>query len=369
MPDPGFLRATVPHLADPAVGMVQARWGHLNRRSSLLTRVQALLLDGHFLVEQAARHAAGRFFNFNGTAGVWRRRCIEEAGGWQHDTLTEDLDLSYRAQLAGWRFVFLPRVVAPAELPGSMTAFRGQQERWTKGSVQTARKLLPRLLAAPLPWPVRAEAAVHFTANFAHLLMVLLAILFFPASLLRASGGGAAPIAADLAVLLFSTFAFWIFYAAAGAAEGRGALRALATMPALMAVGVGLSVNGARAVLQGLRGPVGTFDRTPKQGSVDGDAGGPRAKTEAAKAGQTSGREPEPLSPPAPVPAPAGGAIPLPWIEGALALYLTVCLALALRSGLWSFLPFLVLFWAGFGSMAGAMLLEALRSRGAPAAG
>jgi hypothetical protein len=234
--------------------------------------------------------------------------------------------------------------------------------------VQTARKLLPRLLAAPLPWPVRAEAAVHFTANFAHLLMVALAILFFPASLLRASGGGPAPIAADLAVLLFSTFAFWVFYAAASAAEGRGALRALATMPALMAIGVGLSVNGARAVLAGLRGPVGTFDRTPKQGSVDGDAGGLERSLQW-EARQTTGGGPEPLSPPAPVPAPAGGPVPLPWIEGALAVYLTLCLALALRSGLWSFLPFLVLFWAGFASMAGAMLVEALRSWGAPTAG
>ena len=136
----------MPHFADAKVGMVQARWGHINQDYSLLTKIQAILLDGHFVLEHGGRNRGGRFFNFNGTAGVWRRTAIDDAGGWQHDTLTEDLDLSYRAQLRGWRFVFVPDVIAPAEVPVEMNAFKSQQHRWAKGSIQTCRKLLPRIL-------------------------------------------------------------------------------------------------------------------------------------------------------------------------------------------------------------------------------
>ena len=157
VPGPEFLKAAVPYFADPRVGMVQGRWEHLNRDYSLLTRVQALLLDGHFVIEHAARNRAGCFFNFNGTAGVWRRAAIAAAGGWRHDTLTEDLDLSYRAQLAGWRFVYLPDLSVPAELPVDVGGFKSQQYRWAKGSIQTARKLLGRVLAAPLPLRVKAR--------------------------------------------------------------------------------------------------------------------------------------------------------------------------------------------------------------------
>ncbi|MFQ5720351.1 MAG: cellulose synthase family protein, partial [Acidobacteriota bacterium] len=150
VPPRNFLQATVFEFDDPQVGMVQARWGHLNRRRSWLTRIQAVFLDGHFLVDHVARTRSGCFFNFNGTAGIWRRRCIEDAGGWQADTLTEDLDLSYRAQLRGWRFVYRPDVLAPAELPARMSSFRSQQHRWAKGSIQTARKLLPLLMSGSL---------------------------------------------------------------------------------------------------------------------------------------------------------------------------------------------------------------------------
>src|SRR5687768_16519384 len=169
----------------PSVGLEQARWEHLNREASLLTRVQALLLDGHFVVEHRARHRSGCFFNFNGTAGVWRRQAITSAGGWAHDTLTEDLDLSYRAQLAGWKFVYLPEVAVPAELPAGAASFKAQQRRWAKGSLQTARKLLPRILASRLPWRVKLEACVHLTNNLSYLLMVALSLLLFPAMVLR----------------------------------------------------------------------------------------------------------------------------------------------------------------------------------------
>src|SRR4051795_2663717 len=143
IPGKDFLRQTLPHFTDPKIGMVQARWGHINQDYSLLTKIQSILLDAHFVLEHGGRHRSGAFFNFNGTAGIWRRTAIESAGGWQHDTLTEDLDLSYRAQLRGWRFLFLPNVVAPAELPVEMTAFKTQQARWAKGLIQTGRKILP----------------------------------------------------------------------------------------------------------------------------------------------------------------------------------------------------------------------------------
>src|SRR5205809_371574 len=151
IPTSDFLRRLMPHFGDPGVGMVQARWGHINADYSLLTKIQAILLDGHFVLEHGGRNRSGRFFNFNGTAGVWRRASIEDAGGWQHDTLTEDLDLSYRAQLRGWQFVFVSDVIAPAEVPVEMNAFKSQQHRWAKGSVQTCRKLLPRILRSKLP--------------------------------------------------------------------------------------------------------------------------------------------------------------------------------------------------------------------------
>ena len=172
LPQPEFLRAVAPHfLDDPRVGMVQARWGHLNRSFSMLTRTQALMLDGHHLVENRARSAAGWLFNFSGTGGVWRKQAIADAGGWQHDTLTEDLDLSYRAQLAGWRFVYREDIVTPAELPEDISAFRAQQFRWAKGTVQTARKLLGTLMRAPLSPMQRIEAFFHLTPHFAYPLM------------------------------------------------------------------------------------------------------------------------------------------------------------------------------------------------------
>src|SRR5450759_2489079 len=185
IPSSDFLTRLIPHFRDPKVGMVQARWGHINQDYSLLTKIQAILLDGHFVLEHGGRNRAGRFFNFNGTAGVWRRAAIIDAGGWQHDTLTEDLDLSYRAQLRGWKFVFVPTRIAPAEVPVEMNAFKSQQHRWAKGSVQTCRKLLPRILRSDLPFSVKTEAFFHLTANFNYPLMCILSILMFPSMVIR----------------------------------------------------------------------------------------------------------------------------------------------------------------------------------------
>src|SRR5262249_20536679 len=185
LPQPELLRQLVPYFSDPGVGMVQARWEHLNRDYSLLTRVQSIFLDGHFVIEHTARHRSGRFFNFNGTAGIWRRACLEDAAGWSPDTLPEALDLSYRPQLPGWRFGNLPACTAPAEVPVDVYGFKSQQRRWAKGSLQTGRKLLPAILRSALPWRIKAEAFFHLTNNVSYLLVLSLSLLMVPAIVIR----------------------------------------------------------------------------------------------------------------------------------------------------------------------------------------
>lgn len=263
IPTPDFLRGAIPWFADPGVGMVQGRWGHLNASESWLTVAQSILLDGHFAVEHAARHRSGRWFNFNGTAGIWRRAAIESAGGWHHDTLTEDLDLSYRAQLAGWRFVYDHDLVVPAELPDTMAAFKAQQRRWATGSVQTARKLLGRIWRSPAPMGTRLEATAHLVGNAAYPLIVVLCLGLPLAAL--------APRAdawwVGLALIVAGTLPVVAFYAAAILATDRSRTR-LAAIPVALALGAGMSVNQTGAVLAGFRGAVGTFVRTPKRGSA-----------------------------------------------------------------------------------------------------
>ena len=185
IPDPQILRRSIPFFTDPKVCVVQTRWDHINRNESILTRSQAIFLDGHFAIEHVARNRSDRFMSFNGTAGTWRRAAIDDAGGWHHDTLTEDLDLSYRAQLRGWRFVFLPDLTAPAELPPEIVSFKQQQHRWTKGQVQTAVKLLPALLRAPLPWWVKVESLFHLTCTVVYIPAVILSLVLFPDFLCR----------------------------------------------------------------------------------------------------------------------------------------------------------------------------------------
>ncbi len=213
MPPPDFLRRTVPYFTvNDRLAVVQARWGHLNHDYSLLTRVQAILLDGHFVLEHGARNRSGCFFNFNGTAGVWRRVAIADAGGWQHDTLTEDLDLSYRAQMRGWKFLFLPDLVTPAEVPVEMNAFKSQQHRWAKGSIQTCRKVLPYLLQSNLPLKVKVEAFFHLTANFNYLLMIVLSVLMFPAMVVRYDMGWTEMLLIDVPLFLAATASVFNFY-------------------------------------------------------------------------------------------------------------------------------------------------------------
>src|SRR5262245_54572025 len=212
LPQPDVLERTVDHFVDPKVAVVQCRWEHLNRDFSPLTEAQALMLDGHFIMEHAGRNRSGRFFNFNGTAGIWRRSAIVDAGGWQHDTLTEDMDLSFRAQLRGWRFVYVPEVVAPAEVPMDMNSFKSQQFRWAKGSVQTAKKMLPVVLRAKLPLKVKIEAFFHLTNNFAYLFLVLLAALQLPNLLWREHHGLSEILLLDMPLFFGTSGAIALFY-------------------------------------------------------------------------------------------------------------------------------------------------------------
>ncbi|MCC6521467.1 MAG: glycosyltransferase, partial [Polyangiaceae bacterium] len=270
LPEPDFLRALVGHFRDARVGMVQARWTHLNRTASLLTRVQALMLDSHHLCENRARFGSGLYFNFSGTAGIWRRAAIEDAGGWQHDTLTEDLDLSYRAQLRGWRCIYRPDVTAPAELPEEIAAVRAQQHRWAKGTVQTARKLLGRVWRAPVGLGQKVEAFFHLTPHCAYPLMLLLSLLLLPMMLFFEGGGLGGLMLVDLPVCVVPLGSLAGFYMHAESAQGRPRRKALALLPVIIALGAGLAPHLGRAVLEGARQRGGEFVRTPKRG----DAGG-----------------------------------------------------------------------------------------------
>ena len=269
VPDPDLIQRLLPPLTDPGVGMVQARWDHLNEDAGIVTRAQALMLDAHFQFEHRGRWASGRFFNFNGTAGIWRRSCMEEAGGWEADTLTEDLDLSYRAQMCGWRFVYLEHVGVPAELPERVGAFEVQQKRWAQGGIQTGRKILPRLLRAPLPFRVKSEAVFHLWGHVAHPLTLLLGLLLLPSTIARDTLGLGEWWGADVALFGAATVPFLLFYGAAARTRNRPWRRVVPGVLAALAVGIGLSGPVSRAVFRGFRTSAGAADpfvRTPKSG-------------------------------------------------------------------------------------------------------
>ena len=327
VPPPDILRRLVPSLADPAAGMVQARWDHLNRTQSLLTRVQAIYLDAHFAIESSARHRSGCFFNFNGTAGIWKRACIDDAGGWSAATLTEDLDLSYRAQLAGWRFVFREDVAVPAELPESFSAFREQQHRWAKGSIQTARLILPRLVTARLPLRVKLEALFHLTNNVAYLLTVIVAMMLVPAILIRQCAGFDWTVIADFVLFLISSGSVLHFYLRGQRVLGHHTPTAM-EVAALLPIGIAISLRNSAAILEALVERGGVFLRTPKRGNRT------RALID---------REP---------------VVPIP--EIALAVFFFMAAAMFVAAREWSAVPFLALFLAGFGYASTAGLLELL---------
>ena len=256
VPPADLLYNVIPHFTDEQVGMVQVRWDHLNRDASLLTKGQAIFLDGHFVIEHTARNRSGRFMHFNGTAGVWRRNTIDDAGGWQHDTLTEDLDLSYRAQLKGWQFVYLPQFAAPAELPPEMIAFKQQAHRWTKGSMQTAIKLLPRILKSrTLPYSIKSEAFFHLTNTVVYPLMVVLTLMMYPAFILAEAPLKDHPLAhwlfgLTLFVLATCSASTFFVFAQAELFGRKTGWKTIAYLPFIMALGVGLSINNTRAVIE-----------------------------------------------------------------------------------------------------------------------
>lgn len=324
VPPRDLLLRMVPYFAE-RVGMVQARWTHLNRDESLLTRVQALFLDAHFAVESAARNFGGRFFNFNGTAGIWRRAAIEEAGGWSSSTLTEDLDLSYRAQLAGWEFVFLNDVEVPAELPAALNGFQDQQHRWAKGSIQTARKLLGAIVGSGLRRSVKAEALFHLTNNSAYLFTVLLALLIVPSMLVRYRYGLAWMFVIDVPLFAASTGSVLLFYREGQRWAGRPRppwRELLAVLP----VGVGMSMRNAVAVIEGLLEEGGHFKRTPKVGDSSVDS---RRSAVGRRPRQRFARR-------------------VPLAELAFALFFAGTVAAFAAAGHWAALPFLALFLSGY---------------------
>ncbi len=272
VPAPDFLSRIVPHFTAPRIGMVQARWSHLNRDRSPLTAGQAVMLDAHFGLEHEARMAAGLFFNFNGTAGVWRRECIVDAGGWMHDTLTEDLDLSYRAQLRGWRFRCVSALDVPAELPADVLAFKAQQRRWAQGSIQTARKILPRLLRARLSPQVKLEAVLHLTANCAYPLLLLSGLLLAAVIAAPPVLSPGLALALDLVAIAVGVLPILLFLSVGQLVRGSRGVRTIGDVCAALWVGAGLVVNNTGAVIAGLCGDAGTWERTAKTGEREGGA-------------------------------------------------------------------------------------------------
>jgi cellulose synthase/poly-beta-1,6-N-acetylglucosamine synthase-like glycosyltransferase len=334
VPPPSILRDMLPYFADPQIAVVQGRWTWINRHYSNLTEVEAIMLDAHFMIEHGARNWSGRFFNFNGTAGMWRRIAIEDAGGWQHDTLTEDTDLSYRAQLQGWKFVYDPSIECPSELPVEMNAFKSQQARWAKGLIQTARKLLPRIWASGQPLSIKIEATLHLTANISYPLMVVFSLILFPAIVVRFYQGWFQMLYLDLPMFLASTCSVGTFYMVAQRSlNPRGWRRQIKYIPCLMAAGIGLSIVNAKAVIEALLDVQSEFVRTAKY-RVEG------------RNTSWEGRKYQKK----------GGWIPA--VELGLAVYFFLTAAYSITIQNYITTPFVLLFFGGYGYMGSMSLLQ-----------
>jgi cellulose synthase/poly-beta-1,6-N-acetylglucosamine synthase-like glycosyltransferase len=328
IPQPDFLRRTIPYFLNPDggehVGMVQTRWTYLNSNYSLLTNVETILLDGHFVVEHGARSRRGAFFNFNGTAGVWRRKVIDEAGGWQHDTLTEDTDLSYRAQLKGWKFLYLPQIECASELPVDMNGFKSQQARWAKGLMQTAKKILPKVFHANVPAHIKAEAFFHLTSNISYPLMILLSAMLLPVMIVRFQQGWFQMLLIDLPLFLASTCSISSFYLVAQKElRPKTWWRTFVYLPFVMATGIGISVRNAQAVIEALVGKESEFARTPKF-RIEGKKGTFAMKSYKNKAGW------------------------IPYAEVALGIYFALTVVYAITNENYVTVPFLLLFVWGY---------------------
>lgn len=341
LPNPDFLRATIPYLlADGQLGMVQGRWDHINIDYSLLTRLQAIALDAHFVMEQQVRNRWGLFMNFNGTAGIWRRSCIEDAGNWQADTLTEDLDLSYRAQLLGWRFLYLNDLAVPAELPSEINGLKSQQFRWTKGAIETARKLLVHVCRAPLHWRVKLNAVLHLTSNLVFPCILVVAILNIPIILVKQSRPEYGLVFDFMSVFTLGSIASLIFYMTAQRAVRPDWSRRIALIPLSLAGTMGMAVNNTRAVVQALARWESPFVRTPKYAIT--------------KAGETwRGRRY------------ALRAVRFDVVlEALLAIYFAIAIAFSIHYVEVSLIPFQLMFLFGFGFTAALSIKHAWKKRG-----
>jgi cellulose synthase/poly-beta-1,6-N-acetylglucosamine synthase-like glycosyltransferase len=325
VPRPDCIRRMVDYFTDERVGMVQMRWSHINADYSLLTKVQAIMLDGHFVIEQVARNRCGGFFNFNGTAGMWRREAIEWSGGWQHDTLAEDTDLSYRAQLMGWHFVYLADDDVPAELPVEMNAFKSQQRRWAKGVVQVGMKLFRRMWHDPrLPLRVKLEQFFRLTGNLAAPLVIVLALINFPILIVRYNQGLFHLFALDVPILTFSTVSVIVYYVVTQRYLHPATWKkSLKYIPFVMSMGIALTFSNARAVLEAVLGVKTPFVRTPKYKIEDtGDTWVKKSY----------------------VPR----RISLPWLELLFAAYFVFTIWYAIDSRIFGTLPFLMIYLCGY---------------------
>jgi len=324
VPPPDWLMNVVHHFTETEIGMVQTRWTHLNRDYSLLTQVEAILLDGHFVLEHGARARSGDFFNFNGTAGMWRRQAITDAGGWQHDTLTEDTDLSYRSQLAGWKFKYLPEIECPAELPIEMTAFKTQQARWAKGLIQTSIKVLPLIFKSDVPRRIKIEAVYHLTANLSYPLMIVMTALLIPAMIVRFYQGWFQMLLIDVPLFAASTLSIGVFYVISQRELfPKTWLKTFLYLPILMALGIGLTVTNTKAVMEALFGIKSAFARTPKYSVAK--------KGEKSNAAKYRKR-----------------LLLTPWVELAIGAYFALAILYTFTNNNFFTAPFLVLFVIGY---------------------
>jgi cellulose synthase/poly-beta-1,6-N-acetylglucosamine synthase-like glycosyltransferase len=334
VPRSDFLRKLVHFFTDPTVGCAQMRWSHINASYNLLTRLQTIMLDGHFVIEQTTRNRTGNFFNFNGTAGIWRREAIELSGGWQHDTLTEDTDLSFRAQLMGWRFVYLLDEEAPAEIPVEVNAFKAQQRRWAKGVLQVWFKLYRRIWYADLPLRVKLEMFFRLTGNISYPLMIVASFMQFPLLLVRYNQGLHQLMMLDVPLLFFSTVSVVLFYGSAVWYLDKNRGSRLLHLPLVMSLGIGLAFSNARAVLEALAGVKSEFVRTPKYRVEKTDDESWKRKKYKRKHGW------------------------LPLLELSFAIYFVFAIAYAIRMHMWGPIFFLLLFCFGYGYMGILSLLQ-----------
>jgi cellulose synthase/poly-beta-1,6-N-acetylglucosamine synthase-like glycosyltransferase len=329
VPPADFLQRSIHFFTDPEIGVVQTRWTYLNKEFSILTQIEAMLLDGHFVLEHGARCGSGLFFNFNGTAGILRRRTIEDAGGWQHETLTEDSDLSYRAQLNGWRFLYLPALECPSELPAETYSFQVQQARWAKGLTQVALKLLPRIFKAELPLRVKVEAFMHLTPNISYPLMIAVSLLILPVMIVRFYMGVFQMVLIDLPLIIASFWSITAFYLyAQRELYPKTWWKSIAFMPMLMAAGVALTISNSKGVIEALLGIKSSFARTAKYA-----VGTQKVKIQPTAYRRRSGW--------------------LPYMELAIGTYFVFMIDFAIETLNFFAIPFLVLFvcgyyWAGF---------------------